>query len=207
MTDNGNLLIGYLRPFVKSNPALVDSFHNCSYDITNDRFLVESNVHTINFDKLTQSIRGRPLIQSADALSLTDDYVYLIEFKSGDQTNHENKLKRLIDGVSGKINQSEETLDSFVFPKVYNNPTDYFPLRFFLVVDSVEMGIDTSISILAELSLTETTPENIKALFNSVLPDLKSGIKNPERFDTVDVWYSELFDKFLALHNIVDISV
>ena len=207
MTSREQKIINYLKPTILQWPSLVETFQKCSWDETHNRFLVDSAVQTINFDKLTLRLRGRPQKKSADSLSLADDYVYLIEFKSGDQTYHENKLKRLISGVKGKINKSDETLYSHIFPKVYSTEDDYLKLRFFLVVDSKEMGIDTAASILVGLSLGETTTEGERVLFEQVLPDLKSGITNPTRFDEVDVWYSELFDKYLDLYHITDMVV
>ena len=207
MTSRKQKIINYLRPTILQKPSLVQSFQKCSWDNRNNRFLVDSTVETINFDQLTLRLRGRPQKKSADSLSLSDDYVYLIEFKSGDQTNHENKLNRLISGVKDKINKSDETIYSYIFSEVYSTEDDYLKLRFFLVVDSKEMGIDTASSILVGLSLGETTTEGERVLFEQVLPDLKSGITNPTRFDEVDVWYSELFDKYLDLYNITDMVV
>ena len=207
MTSREQKIINYLRPTILQKPSLVQSFQKCSWDNRNNRFLVDSTVETINFDQLTLRLRGRPQKKSADSLSLSDDYVYLIEFKSGDQTNHENKLNRLISGVKDKINKSDETIYSYIFPEVYSTEDDYLKLRFFLVVDSKEMGIDTAASILVGLSLGETTTEGERVLFEQVLPDLKSGITNPTRFDEVDVWYSELFDKYLDLYHITDMVV
>lgn len=207
MTSREQKLIDYLRPTILQRPSLVETFQKCSWDENNNRFLVDSAVETINFDKLTLRLRGRPQKKSADSLSLADDYVNLIEFKSGDQTNHENKLRRLISGVKDKINKSEETIYSHVFPNVYDTEEEYLKLRFFLVVDSKEMGIDTAASILVGLSLGETTTEGERILFEEILPDLKSGIVNPTRFDEVDVWYSELFEQYLDLYRIADIAI
>lgn len=207
MTSREQKIINYLQPIILQKPNLVETFHNCSFDQTNNRFLVDSIIKTINFDKLTLRLCGRPQKKSADSLSLSNDYVYLIEFKAGDQTCHENKLTKLISGVKDKINKSEETLYLHIFPKVFTTEDDYLKLRFFLVVDSEEMGIETVTSILAGLSLGETTTDSERILFEEVLPDLKSGIDNPKRFDEVDVWYSELFNKYLDLYHIVDMVV
>ena len=207
MTSREQKLIDYLRPTILQRPSLVETFQKCSWDENHNRFLVNSDVTTINFDKLTLRLRGRPQKKSADSLSLADDYVNLIEFKSGDQTYHENKLRRLISGVKDKINKSEETIYSHIFPHIYNAEEDYLKLRFFLVVDSEEMGIDTAASILVGLSLGETTTEGERVLFEEVLPDLKSGITNPTRFEEVDVWYSELFEQYLDLYRITDVAI
>jgi hypothetical protein len=207
MTSREQKLINYLRPTILQRPSLVETFQKCSWDENHNRFLVNSDVTTINFDKLTLRLRGRPQKKSADSLSLADDYVNFIEFKSGDQTKHENKLRRLISGVKDKINKSDETMYSHIFPKVYDADEDYLRLRFFLVVDSKEMGIDTAASILVGLSLGETTTEGERVLFEEVLPDLKSGITNPTRFEEVDVWYSELFEQYLDLYRITDVAI
>ncbi len=207
MTSKEQKIIDNLRPTILQNPSLIQTFQKCSWDDYNHRFLVNSVVNTINFDKLTLRVCGRPPKKSADSLSLVNDYVYLIEFKSGDQTNHENKLRRLIEGVKDKINKSEETIYSNIFPKIFSDVSEYLKLRFFLVVDSKEMGIDTATSILIGLSLGETTVPSQRVLLEQVLPDLKSGITNPTRFDEVDVWYSELFDQYLELYHITDMVI
>ena len=84
------------------------TFEECSKYGENEH-LVDSKIRTINFDKLTEWHR-QPKIHSADSLSFSDNFLYLIEFKSGDQTNHAKKLDKLIEGVIGKINNSDDTL-------------------------------------------------------------------------------------------------
>lgn len=205
MTIKEQKIIDYLKPIILTRPIIVESFEKCSWDNRNNRFLVNSGVDTINFDKLTLRLRGRPQKKSADSLSLADDFVYLIEFKSGDQTNHENKLRRLIAGVTDKINKSDETFYSYIFPKVFDSEEEYLKFRFFLVVDSKEMGIDTATSILAGLSVGATISESEKRMLEEVLPNLKNGITNSTRFDEVDVWYSELFDQYLDLYSIASV--
>ncbi len=207
MTSREQRIISYLGSTILQPSSLIQSFKKCSWDDNNNRFLVNSAIDTVDFDKLTLRLRGRPPKKSADSLSLSDDIVYLIEFKSGDQTNHENKLRRLIQGVKDKINESEKTVYSYIFPKAFSDENEYLKLRFFLVVDSKEMGIDTAASILVGLSLGETTTQSQRVLLEKVLPDLKGGIINPTRFDEVDVWYSELFDQYLELYHITDIVV
>lgn len=202
MVSREQKIIDYLKPTILQKPSLVETFQKCSWDGANNRFLVKSVVETINFDKLTLRLRGRPPKKSADSLSVLNGFMYLIEFKSGDQTNHEHKLKKLILGVKDKINKSEETIYSYIFPEVFEDEKEYLKLRFFLVVDSKEMGIDTATAILADLSLGATTNSSQKVLLEEVLPDLKSGIVNPSNFDEVDVWYSELFDMYLDLYDI-----
>ena len=128
MTSRERKLIDYLRPTILQRPSLVESFQKCSWDEIHNRFLVDSDITTINFDKLTLRLRGRPQKKSADSFSLVDDYVNLIEFKSGDQTKHENKLRRLISGVKDKINKSDETLYSHIFPQVYDAEEEYLKL-------------------------------------------------------------------------------
>ena len=127
-------IITSIKAAVLASPTIVVSFKECSYDSTNDRYLVDSSVTTINFDKLTKRLGHKEDRKSADALSLTDSRVFLIEFKAGNQVNHENKGSKLISGVSGKINGSDETLRNDVFAKCFQEESDYPKLSFLSAV-------------------------------------------------------------------------
>ena len=39
----------------------------------------------------------------------------------------------------------------------------------------------------------------------SILPDLKSLVSNPDRFDKIDIWFNDLFDTYLATYQIKDV--
>lgn len=186
---------------------IVKTYKECSKDDANNRYLVDSEIKAINFDKLTE--RKAPGRKSADSLNFADGYSYLIEFKAGDQVSHERKREKLITGVLGKINDSGDTLFSTIYPSVFEE-TDYPKIRFYLVVDIKTTGVGAYADVLAELSapaLRESEIEKEKLLYEQVLPNLTGKTKNPERFDEIDIWYAELFDRYLTKHHISDISI
>lgn len=184
------------------------TFEHCSKDDANNRYLVNSHVKTINYDILTKWIHGANHPQSADSLSITKQYVYLVEFKAGNQVGIEKKRDRLIQGVSGKINDSESTLYNTVFPNIRDFNESGLRLRFILVVDTKEMGISALVTTLAQLSLGQSIMNDptMHELFNKVLPDLKNLVNNPDRFDKIDIWFSEAFDSYLVRYGIKDIA-
>ncbi len=188
--------------------ALFVTFCSCSEDNANKRALVSSTVKCVNFDRLTKWIFKNSLPQSADSMTFSNGYLYLIEFKAGDQVWHENKRKKLIESVSGKINDSDNTLFNTVFPKIVDLEEDRIKIRFYLVVDTKEMGISSTVLTLAALSSGPSTMNDpkTKVLLQQVLPDLKSDTDQPDHFDKIDIWYSELFDAHLRAHKIVDID-
>lgn len=200
-------IIANIKAKVIASPPIIVSFKECSYDSTNDRYLVESSVKTINFDKLTKRLGHKEERKSADALSLNDSRVFLIEFKAGNQVNHENKVSRLISGVSGKINGSDETLRNDVFVKCFQEESDYPKLSFYLVVDSKEIGADIYARELAQLSLGASANDYERTLYARVLPNLKSNCTFPDHFCDIDIWYSELFDTYLRMYNIPSMDI
>ena len=200
-------IIANIEAKVIAPPPIIVSFKECSYDSTNNRYLVESSVKTINFDKLTKRLGHKEERKSADALSLTDNKVFLIEFKAGNQVNHENKVSRLISGVSGKINGSDETLRNDVFAKCFPKESDYPKISFYLVIDSKEIGADIYARELARLSLGATTNDYERTLYERVLPDLKSNCTFADHFCDIDIWYSELFDTYLRMNNIISMDI
>lgn len=183
------------------------SFRKCSEDDSNGRQLVSSEVQAINFDKLTKWLSTGNKPQSADSLTFRDDDIYLIEFKAGNQVEHDNRIKALIENVSGKINDSADTLYNQIFPLVCDLDKRKTRIRFYLVADSDAMGIDPMMSILAKLALGEVglPNPNDQKLFQQVLPNLKSNAKYPERFEDIDIWYSAWFDRYIENHRIKDI--
>ena len=186
------------------------SFKDCSYDNTNSRYVVESSVKAINFDKVTRKFyrsEGR-FPRSADALTFSGNCIYFIEFKAGDQVAGRYNTQHLIEGVIDKINGSERTMYEKVFSNVPNLNANFVKLRFYLVVDAEAMGIDALVRTQAELSLGTTTEQDdsLRILLTQVLPDLKAGTQNPELYDDVNIWYSDVFDEYLDRYNIKDIE-
>ena len=188
--------------------TIFHSFKSCSIDKNNFRSLVDSEIKCINFDKLTKWIHGSCLPQSADSMTFSGKYVYFIEFKTGDQVEHERKREKLINGVIGKINDSDDTLFSDICSKIEGLNTVSVRLRFYLVVDAKEMGISSLVSTLAALSTGPSTLSDpkIAQLIQTVLPNLKEGTNHPEHFDQIDIWYSDLFERYLIAHKIRDID-
>lgn len=188
----------------KRFPNLKDikhTFEECS-KYGENKYLVDSKIRTINFDKLTEWYR-QPKLQSADSLSFSDNFLYLIEFKSGDQTNHTKKLDKLIVGVIGKINDSDDTL-SAMYSEAFKEGAFRLKQKFCLVVDSKKMGITPLVSTLANLSLINNSLGNSKEkiLFEKVKPDLKAGVVMPEHYSGIEIWYSELFEEYIRVRKI-----
>lgn len=188
----------------KKFPCLDDikhSFKFCS-KYGEGKYLVSSEDKTINFDKLTEwAVAPKP--QSADSLSFSDKYLFLIEFKSGDPTSHERKIEKLIENVKGKIDDSDSTLTT-MYQEAFCKETERLKQRFCLVVDSKQMGITSLATVLTGLSRLnndQMSPRE-KTLFERIYPDLKSGIKEPEHYDKLEIWYSELFDRYLSIYSI-----
>ena len=77
-----------------------------------------------------------------------------------------------------------------------------------LIQDAEAMGIDALVRTQAELSLGTTTEQDdsLRILLTQVLPDLKAGTQNPELYDDVNIWYSDVFDEYLDRYNIKDIE-
>lgn len=188
---------------------IICTFESCSMDDANRRALVESKTKTLNFDTMTRWFyKGKQAPKSADTMSFSSAYIYLIEFKSGNQVKNNNKEKDLIKNVMGKINDSDHTIYQFIIPFISSQTQESIKLRFYLVVDSKEMGISPLVTALAKLSQPAIKQNPmIKPLFDSVLPNLKNGIAEAEHFNKVDIWYSDIFDQYLSVHGIKDISL
>lgn len=201
MDENIKIFKEYLEARFSNLKDIKHSFKQCSKN--NGNYLVSSEVNTINFDKLTEWYKQQPVPHSADSLSFSDNYLYLIEFKSGDPTIVERKLEKLIYNVIDKINDSDNTL-TCMYNEAFEKQPTRLNQRFCLVVDSKKLGISPLVSVLAELSLNNNNnkTEKEKILFERVRPDLKDGVQNPEHYNDVEICYSELFDKYLTLKAI-----
>lgn len=196
---------GYRSTF----PDLFQTFSSCSIDQTHCLPLVASTIRSINFDLLTRRLYRQQgnIPQSADAMSFAKDDVFLIEFKSGDQVEKNLNKKKLIRRVTGKINDSNRTLYTCIFPNIASLNEDKVKSRFYLVVDAEAMGIDILLQelIFRSKSSLPTGDEKIDALIGEVLPNLKDGVDNPEHYKEIDIWFSELFDTYLSSYGIQDI--
>lgn len=184
---------------------IVKTFEWCSRYNNGQSNLVNDQTLTIDFDRFTKWVRTEGA-QSADSLSFNDGYAVLIEFKSGDPTTHERKLQQLIDGVVGKINDSDDTL-SLLYRRSFPTTGERLKQKFFLVVDSKKMGIDPLLSTLIGLSIKDNNNPKEKALLEQVKPNLMNGINHPENYTTVDIWYSELFSTYIKVHKITNFSM
>ncbi len=197
--------LSYLFARFPNLKDILKTFEYCSRDTQNNRTLVNSQIVSIDFDRLSKWFHTNPNA-SADSFSCSDKYIYLIEFKTGDQTVSGYKLNRLIGGVTGKINGSEKTFYEDIFPNVFLPEEGKPKLRFYLVVDTNMMGIGPLVRTLAALSLTSSSSDKSKVLFEKVLPDLKANASNPDHYDVIDIWYSDLFDTYLIKHGITSIT-
>lgn len=204
MDAKTEIFIQHLFDSYSNLKDIIKSFEWCSrYNDGKDN-LVNDQTLAIDFDKFTRWIRAGHA-QSADSLSFTDRSLVLIEFKSGDPTTHERKLQQLIGNVIGKINDSDDTL-TLLYRQCFPGTNDRLKQKFFLVVDSKKMGIEPLLSTLVGLSLIDNKNAKEKAFLERIKPDLKSGINHPDHYETVDVWYSELFSTYIRLHKIGNIQ-
>lgn len=181
---------------------IVQSFEKCSKYNNGKSFLVSDQTAAVNFDKLTEWIcEAGAACKSADSLCYNDSSIFLIEFKSGDQTTHEKKIELLIDGVAGKINDSDDTL-TLLYPEDENR----LPQRFYLVVDSKKMALNPMIATLTSLSLINNKNEKERIIWETIKPNIKKSIKKPEHYIDIDVWYNELFSTYIQAYNILDVQ-
>lgn len=172
------------------------------------KYMVGISMQAIDFDMLTKWLceKNVNVPQSADSLSFSKDaFVYLIEFKSGDQIGRERNRTRLINNVSGKIKDSADTIYKYIL----NGREDKeIALRFRLVVDSKAMGSDAQALALAELSNSTTVPFNarINELLKDTISILNGGPSFSQCYDNIDIWYNELFPLHLKSEKMVDVE-
>lgn len=177
---------------------IVKSFELCSAYNNKTMFLVNSQVKTINFDKLTKWAGRTNGVKSADSLSFSDNHVYLIEFKSGDPTTAEKKFEGLIENVIDKINDSNDTL-----VELYKESSvDGLDHIFCLVIDSKKIGINPLVNTLIERSLINNNNIYQKQMLAQLQPNLKAGVHNPNNYSKIEIWYSEIFDTYLQAREI-----
>lgn len=210
MNDNVKKFREYLLakyPYLKT---IRKSFEDCSkYGDKKQYRLVSNETQCIDFDKLSEwEAKPNPKPKSADSLCFNDTSLFLIEFKSGDQVKHTDNIPDFIDGVSGKIKDS----DNIVFninKTIFDDPTEYLDQQFYLVVDSKSMGINPYLATLAKLSLQDNPYLNKshERLFVDVLPKLNKDDDNQRHYSDIDVWYSEIFDTYLEKYSITDYTI
>jgi len=194
-------------------PALKDIAHTYKFcsKFSQNRYLVQCEKKTINFDKLTEWYRPNPRPCSADSLSFSDLSLFLIEFKSGDPTlhiDHINKEDLLIKSVVGKIKDSYATLTD-LYREAFRSTGIRLKEKFCIVVDTASMGISVYSSILTNLSTKNNdnlTPKE-KAIFERILPQIQNSIKDScDNFDIM-IWYSDLFEHYLKRFKIQNCRV
>lgn len=208
MEEKIESFIKYLFATYPQLSTIIKTFEECSKygEGKTKSYLVSDKTYTINFDKLKPWVYGAngATCKSADSLSFSGSFVYLIEFKSGDPTTHPSKIRKLIEGVSGKINDSDEIL-SILYSRSGLSDKERISQRFFLVVDSKKMEIEPALKTLVGLSLKDNKNKKQVELLDNIMPSLKENVTNPEHFDNIDVWYSEIFSTYLNAYNIRDI--
>jgi len=192
--------------------SIFQSFKDCSW-YTDEKsgvkcYLVQSSIKAINFDILTEWLCQGVTTMSADSMAFTQSYIYLIEFKSGNQVKGNLTAQDLKANITGKINSSDDTIFNKILPNVKYLNRDNVKLRFCLVVDIVAMGIKPQANLWAQLSVGKNKKQNqyINTLKNKIMPNLQKGIRNKSHFDKTEIWYSEVFDKHLEAHEIKDIE-
>ena len=199
-------IINFKSFLSKKFPRLIDiikSFKECSLNDNDNEYLVESKVTTINFDKLTEWYINKQGVKSADSMSLSNDSVYLIEFKSGDLTTNEKKFQKLTSNVIGKINDSDKTLN-----KLYNEAKiDKINQVFCLVVDTKKMGISALTTSLISRSLIDNKNDKEIKILEQLKPNLNAGVLNPDHFSNIEIWYSQILDTHLSKNGITDFCI
>ena len=192
------------------------SFMDCSeYQINNEpqpHFLVQNKMKVINYDTLTKWLYENEIENptSSDVMCNSPDYLYFIEFKAGKQGNQvigkqTYSKNRLLKNVANKINDSYRTAIDKIFD---SNERNKIRFRFRLVVDSKEIGPDAQARILASLSTSQNTIRNPE--FKQLMEKTYSYLNMPEyaldSYESIDIWYSGLFDYHVRNARINDAS-
>ena len=193
-----------LFPKPNSIEGCFATFKQCSYDISNKRYLVENEMKVIDFDRLTKWFKNGKA--SADSLCFSNDHINLVEFKTGDQITITERREDLIKGVNNKINDSLFTIDNNILAHA-DEEVKNIKLRFFLVIDSNIYALDKYVETLAALSINASSlDDNKKGKVKMVLDALKNSTDYPEHFEEIDIWYSEHFDNQVLKYEIKDIT-
>lgn len=198
-----------LFEFLKNKYPLFETiFHSykfCSKNKSQKSYLVENLCHCVNFDLLTkwECCDGCPR-QSADSMSFNDSEVFLIEFKSGNQVDNNIKYKKLLTGVSGKIIDSDLTMN-LIYKEAFKNDQEFLNQNFCLVVDSKSMGIDQLGVTLAQLSIKENAKPDQRIV--QMLHDIQMAVDViPNHYNKIEIWYSQLFDLYLSINRIKSVT-
>ena len=203
MDNNIAVFRKYLCAKYPNLKDIVKSFELCSAYNNKTMFLVNSQVKTINFDKLTEWAGRTNGVKSADSLSFSDNHVYLIEFKSGDPTTAEKKFEKLIENVIDKINDSNDTLVGLY----KESSVDGLDQIFCLIVDSKKMKINPLVSVLITRSLIDNFNPKEKQILEQLQPQLTAGVHIPNHYSKIEIWYSEIFDTYLSTRKITDFYI
>lgn len=192
--------------------TLCKTFEILSKDPKNNRNLVHNKKRAICFDLLSRNWIYKPLRvgeipKSADALTFCDRQIILIEFKSGDQDTDIWKRGDLLNNVKGKIIDSDKTLQKYIFGKIPDLKQEKIEQDFYLVIDAGPMEQYAFVDPMIYLSEGSSYLKETKA--QKILSDLLSEFSDEDEvlshYRKVDIWYSELFDFYLDLHNIKDL--
>ncbi len=182
------------------------TLEKCSIDKNNKRFLVSSQIKVIDFDVLTSWLFDGDKPKSADSFTFCNDWIYLIEFKSGN-IEKTDTLKNILTSVKGKIIDSESTILDKV---VYNIPEideQRVRLKYYLVVSAKRLGIDANVYVLAKLSKgAETLTKSQNELISSISDFYKVKQSPSNHYDDIDVWFRDLFELNIEAEGIRDID-
>lgn len=203
MDNNITIFRKYLCTKYQNLKDIVRSFELCSAYNNKTMFLVNSQVKTINFDKLTEWMGRTNGVKSADSLSFSGNHVYLIEFKSGDPTTAEKKFEKLIENVIDKINDSDDTMNELY----KDSSVGGLDQVFCLIVDSKKMKISPLVSALINRSLINNYNTKEKQILEQLQPQLTAGVHSTNHYSKIEIWYSEIFDTYLSTRNITDFYI
>ena len=183
----------------------IETYKKCSINTTGNKYLVQSEISAINFDRLTKWLFKGDLPKSADTLNFeSDGRPCFIEFKDSNFVNKGDTRKALIKSAIGKMNDSDTTLRK----KILNGSKEECEqCDFFLVVSVRDMNEESIAIILAELSDFDQEDSIYEAIRKGLLVDLKEGLDTPGHFKEVDLWYAEEFDKHLDVYGIKDVDI
>ena len=208
MERENRLIFNYLHEEFGTNrlSSIYQSFKDCSKDRNSGTNLVSNQTKTINFDKLVKWLYKNVQPKSADSLSFSRNWVYLIEFKKGNCTKGDTR-RRILQSAEEKIVDSERIILEKLAKPVPEIEEANVRLKFFLVVTAKEVGPNAEVYILAKLSegakYLSLEEEEMVSRINEIKEEM---MKRNSSYDDIDLWYSDVFDLYLQKEGIEDIT-
>lgn len=185
-----------------------------SKDPRNKRSLVRSKRKALAFDLLSRNWIYKPLRlgeipKSADAMTFIENQIIFIEFKTGDQDTDLYKRGELLSNVKGKIIDSDKTLHNHILSKILGLHQEMLEQNFFLVIDAGSIEEFAYVAPLIQLSEDSSLfkEEKAKKMLADLLGEFTAEDDELSHYKTIDIWYSELFDWYLDVHNIESLDL